>query len=107
MPIPSSPQDAETLQLQDFFKKNQEKSEFYRQQAVQADLVTPRRRCRLVSSDADNVLTPNELYQQLLRARDDIQVRDRALQRLKVQHTQLRARASTCLLHLRRFSHFM
>ena len=84
-------QDAEILQLQDLLKKSQEQSEFYRQQAVQADLVTPRRRCRIVSSDADNVLTPDELYQQLLWARDDIQVRDRALARLKVQHTELQA----------------
>jgi DNA repair exonuclease SbcCD ATPase subunit len=84
-------QAAEILQLQDLLKKSQEKSEFYRRQAVQADLVPPRRRCRLVSSDADNVLTPDELYQQLLWARDDIQVRDRALERLKVQHTQLQA----------------
>lgn len=84
-------QDAEILQVQDLLKKSQEKSEFYRQQAVQADLVTPRRRCRIVSSDADNVLTPDELYPQLLWARDDIQVRDRALARLKVQHTELQA----------------
>ncbi len=62
---------------------------------MQADLVTPRRRWRLqlclVSSDAGNVLTPDELYQQLLWARDDIQVRDRALKRLQVKHTQLQA----------------
>ena len=84
-------QAAEILQLQDLLKKSQEKSEFYRQHAVQADLVTPRRRCRLISSDADKVLTPDELYQQLLWARDDIQVRDRALERLQVQHTQFQA----------------
>jgi hypothetical protein len=75
----------------DLLKKSHEKSEFYRQHAVQADLVTPRRRCRLVFSDADNVLTPDELHHQLVWARDDIQVRDRALERLKVQHTQLQA----------------
>ena len=84
-------QAAEILQLQDLLKTSQEKSEFYRQHAVQADLVTPRRRCRLVSSDADNVLTPDELYQQFLWARDDIQVRDRTLARLQAQHTQLKA----------------
>ncbi len=60
---------------------------------MQADLVTHRRRCRLVSSDADTVLMPDELYQQFLWARDGIQVnqvRDRALERLKVQHIQLK-----------------
>ena len=84
-------QAADILQLQDLLKTSQEKTEFYRRQAAQADLVPPRRRCRLVSSDADNALSPDELYQQLLWARDDIQVRDRVLERLQVQHTQLQA----------------
>ena len=84
-------QAAEILQLQDLLKKSQEKSEFYRQQAVQADLIIPRRRCCLVSSDADHALMPDDLYQQLVWARDDIQVRDSALERLKDQHTQLQA----------------
>ena len=82
-------QAADILQLQDLLKTSQEKTEFYRRQAAQADLVPPRRRCRLVSSDADNALSPDELYQQLLWARDDIQVRDSVLERLTVQHTQL------------------
>jgi len=84
-------QAAEILQLQDLLEKSREKTEFYRRHAAKADLVPPRRRCRLVSSDADNVLTPDELYQQLLWARDDIQVRDRALERLQTLHTQLQA----------------
>jgi hypothetical protein len=53
-------QAAEILQLLNLLKTSQEKSEFIRQHAVQADLVTPRRRCRLVSSDAHNVLTPDD-----------------------------------------------
>ena len=84
-------QDSEILNLQDQLKKSQVAQEFYRHQALKADMVPPRRRCRFVSSDADNALTPDQLYQQLLWARDDIQVRDRALERLQVQHTQLQA----------------
>ena len=38
-------QAAENQQLEDLLVKSQEKSEFYHQHAVQADLVTPRRRC--------------------------------------------------------------
>jgi hypothetical protein len=81
---------AEILQLQDLLAKSREQTDFYRQHAMQADLVPLRRRCRLVPSDADHVLTPDELYQQFLWARDDIQVRDRALARLQAQHTQLK-----------------
>ena len=84
-------QDSDVLNLQDQLKKSQVAQEFYRHQALKADMVPPRRRCRFVSSDADNALTPDQLYQQLLWARDDIQVRDRALERLQVQHTQLQA----------------
>ena len=77
--------------MQDLLTKSQEAQEFYRWQALPADMVPPRRRHRFVSSEADNALTPEQLYQQLLLARDDIQVRDRALERLQVQHTQLQA----------------
>jgi hypothetical protein len=54
-------------------------------------MIPPRRRHRFVSSEADNALTPEQLYQKLLLARDDIQVRDCALERLQVPHTQLQA----------------
>jgi hypothetical protein len=37
------------------------------------------------------IICPDELYQQLFWARDDTQVRNRALERLQVQHTQLKA----------------
>lgn len=96
-------QTTKILQLQDIFEKSLEKTEFYRRQAAQADLVPSRRRYRLVSSDADNILTPDELFQQLVLARDDIQVRNRALERLQVQHTQRQASFELCLLHLRSF----
>jgi hypothetical protein len=82
-------QDAEILHLQDQLKKGRETAEFYRQQAVHADVVPPRRHCRFVPSADDKALTPDQLYQQLLLARDDIQIRDRALARFQVQHTQL------------------
>ena len=84
-------QDSEILNLQDQLKNSQVVQEFYRHQALKAYMISPRRRCRFVSSDADNALTPDQLYQQLLWARDDIQFRDRALARLQDQHTQLQA----------------
>ena len=84
-------QDAELVHLQDQLKKCRETAEFYRQQAVHADVVPPSRRCRLISCVDDTALTPDQLYQQLLLARDDIQVRDSALDRFQLQHTQLQA----------------
>jgi hypothetical protein len=82
-------QDSEILNLQGQLKKCQAAQEFYRQQALQADMVPPRRRSRFVSPDADIALSPAELYQQLLLARDDIQFRDLTLERLQLKHTQL------------------
>ncbi len=95
-------QDAEILKLQDsdWFHKCRETIEFYRKQAEQANLVPPRRRHRFVSSDADNALTPDQLYQQLLLARDDIQVRDCALERLQLRQTHL----ESSLEQIQRFS---
>ena len=89
----SSIHHAEIFALQDLLTKSQAAQEFYRRQALQADMVPSRRRHRFVSSEADNALTPEQLYQQLLLARDDIQVRDRALELLQVQRrdTQLQA----------------
>ena len=82
-------QNAEILKLQEQLKKSQAAQEFYRQQAMHADLVPPRRRCRFVSPDADIDLSPTQIYQQLILARNDIQIRDRALERLQLQLTQL------------------
>jgi hypothetical protein len=82
-------QNAEILKLQEQLKKSQAAQEFYRQQAMQADLVPPRRRCRFVSPDADIDFSPTQIYQQLILARNDIQIRDRALERLQLQLTQL------------------
>ena len=59
-------QAAEILQLQDLLKKSQETTEFHHRQAAQADLRPPSRRCRHVSSDADNVFSPDEVFKQLL-----------------------------------------
>jgi hypothetical protein len=53
-------------------------------------VVPPRRSHCFVSSEADNALAPEQLYQQLLLARDDIQCRDRALARLQIQQTELK-----------------
>jgi hypothetical protein len=50
-------QDSDILNLQDQLKKSQVAQEFYRHQALKADMVPLRRRCRFVSSDADNALT--------------------------------------------------
>jgi hypothetical protein len=70
----SSNHHAEICALQDLLTKSQAAQEFYRWQALQADMVPLRRRCRFVSSEADNALTPEQLYQQLLLARDDIRI---------------------------------
>ena len=56
---------------------------------MQADLVPPRRSCRFVSPDADIDLSPTQIYQQLILARTDIQIRDRAMEWLQLQLTQL------------------
>jgi hypothetical protein len=77
--------------LQGLLAKSQEAHEFNSRQALQADMVPPSRRHRFVSSEADNALTPEQLYQQLLLARDDIQFRDRALALLQIQQTELKS----------------
>ena len=82
-------QNAEILNLQEQLKKSQAAQDFYRRQALQADMVPPRRRYRFVPTDNDLALSPAEIYQHLLLARDDIQVRDRALERLQLKLTQL------------------
>ena len=81
-------QNAEILKLQDQLKTSQAAQEFYRHQALQADMIPPRRCCRLILPNADD-LSPTQIYQQLLVARDDIHVRDRALARLQLQLTKL------------------
>ncbi len=82
-------QDSEILSLQNQLKTSQAAQEFYHQQALKAAMVPPLRRSRLVSPPDDIALSPNQLYQQWLLARDDIQVRDRALARLQLKHNQL------------------
>ncbi len=61
--------DAEILYLQDQLKKSQEAQEFYRRQALQVNLVPPRRRSCIISSAAGDALSPNQLYQQVLLRR--------------------------------------
>ncbi len=67
-------QNAEILKLQEQLKKSQAAQEFYCKQAIQADLVPPRRRCRFVSPDADINLSPTQIDQQLILARNDIPI---------------------------------
>ena len=82
-------QDSEILSLQNQLKTSQAAQEFYNQQALKADMVSPIRRSRLVSPPDELALSPDQLYQQWLLARDDIQIRDRALARLQFKHNQL------------------
>ena len=88
LPEQFNAQNAEILKLQDQPQKSQAAQEFYRHQALQADMIPPRRRCRFILPNADD-LSPAQIYQQLLLARDDIHVRDRALARLQLQLTKL------------------
>ena len=80
-------QNAAILNLQEQLKKSQAAQDFYRQQTLQADVVPPRRRYRFVPTDNGLAISPAEIYQHLLLARDDIQVRDRALERLQLKLT--------------------
>jgi hypothetical protein len=73
-------QNAVVLKLQDQLKKSQAAQDFYCRQALQADLVPPRCLCCFVSPDAGIALSPDQLYQQLLLALDDIQFHDCALE---------------------------
>ena len=101
------PQAAEILQLQDLLKKSQEASDFYRQHALQADLVPPRRRCRLVCSDADNVLTPDELINNFFGLVMIFRSAIAPSNAYKISTLNSKLPSSKCLLHLRSFSHFM
>jgi hypothetical protein len=76
-------QNAEILKLQDQLKTSQAAQDFYRHQALEADLIPPRRRCQFSFLNADDI-SPAQIYQQLFLARDDIHVRDRALARLQL-----------------------
>lgn len=82
-------QDSEILSLQNQLKTSQAAQEFYHQQALKADMVLPLHSSRLVSPPDEIALFPDQLYRQWLLARDDIQVRDRALARLQLKHNQL------------------
>ncbi len=55
----SSIHNAEIFALQGLLAKSQEAQEFYIRQALQVDMVPPRRRHRFVSSEADNALISN------------------------------------------------
>jgi hypothetical protein len=83
--------NAERLKLQEQLKTSQQAQEFYRQQALQADMVPPRRSCHLVLLDADIDLSPDQMYHQLLLASEDLQTRDSALEQLQLQHTQVKS----------------
>ncbi len=58
--------------LQEQIKKSQAAQDFYHRQALQADLVPPRRHYRFVPKESVLALSPAQIYQQLLLARDDI-----------------------------------
>jgi hypothetical protein len=53
-------------------------------------MVPPRRRHSFVSSETDDSLTREQLFQQLLLAREDIQVSDRALAWCQLKQTELK-----------------
>ena len=93
LPEQFNAQNAEILRLQDQPQKSQAAQEFYRHQALQADMIPPRRRCRFILPNADD-LSPAQIYQQLLLARDDIRVRDRALAQLQLQLTNWKLECS-------------
>jgi hypothetical protein len=96
----ASTHEAQLFALQSLLTKSQDAQEFYRRQALQVDMVPPRRRHRFVSSETDDALTHEQLRQQLYLAREDIQVRDRALARCQLKQTTLRElyRADTHIL---------
>ena len=78
-------QNAEILKLQDELEQNKIKSNFYRQQAAQADMIPPHRRRRTVHSVDNLALSPDQLYQQVLFDRDALAHRDAEIQRLQLQ----------------------
>jgi hypothetical protein len=78
-------QNAEILKLQDELEQRTIKSDFYRQQAAQADMIPPQRRRRTVHSVYNLTLSPDQLYQQVLFDRDALAHRDAEIQRLQLQ----------------------
>ena len=86
----ASTHEAQLFALQNSLTRSQDAQELYRRQALQVDMVPPRRRHRFVSSETDDALTREQLCQQLLFAREDIQVRDRALARCQLKQTELK-----------------
>jgi hypothetical protein len=55
--------NAEILNLQEQLKKSQAAQDFYRRQALQADMVPPPRRYCFVPTDNDLALSPAQIYQ--------------------------------------------
>ncbi len=53
-------------------------------------MVPPRRRHSFVSSETDDALAREQIFQQLLSAREDIQVSDRALAWCQLKQTKLK-----------------
>ncbi len=86
----ASTHEAQLFALQNSLTKSQDAQELYHRQALQVDMVPPRRRQRFVSSETDDALTREQLYQQLLLAREDIQVRDRTLAWCQLKQTELK-----------------
>ena len=82
-------QNAEIIKLQDELEKTKHKLEFYRQHAEKAQLVPTAFRKRFVPPTDDFALSPEQLYQLVLFARDDIGARDHALEKLQLQKKQL------------------
>jgi hypothetical protein len=91
-------QNAEILKLQDELTVSREKQDFYRRQAEKADLVPPFRRRRLVTTDSDNALTPDQLFKQVMWDRDDIKNRDSEISRLQDLHLNYEATIDQLLL---------
>ena len=74
-------QNAEIIKLQDDLATSKFKVEYYQQEAEKARLI-PITRKRVVAPAADLALSTEQLYQQVLRGRDDIAQRDDVIQRL-------------------------
>ena len=82
--------EAQIFELQRLLKMTQDSQEFYRRNDLQVDTVPPRKRYHVVSSETNNALMHEQLDQQLLLARDDIQIRDRALAQCLLKQTELK-----------------
>ena len=81
-------QNAQILKMQDQLQNIKAAQDFYSHQALQADMIPPRRRCSFSLPNADDLL-PAQIYLPLLVADEDIQGRDCALARLQLQLTKL------------------